>query len=222
MLSLVAACGGGSDIPTSDVAGTPRWPDNESLTYAVKSDAGRDLGQMVLGVSVQGSSTTLTQQFDGPTTKDHTTVVVDSHSLKPQTSLREIETPRDKERIEVTYTDEGAVIKHGEEKQSGLSVPKHAYDNDTSLFLWRTLPFAEGYEGRYVTVITNRRSRQDVSLRVAGKEALNVPAGSFDAWHLQIKAGGVTQSAWYADTPARPLVRYDNDNGLIYELARLP
>jgi hypothetical protein len=222
-LLLLNGCGGGASVPLSDVAGAPPWPDSESLTYAVRSESsGRELGQIVLGVSVQGTDTTLSQRFDGPNTRDYTTVVVDSRTLKPRSSLRVIETQRDEQRIEVTYSPDGALIRQGAEKQSGLSVPEHAYDNDSSLFLWRTLPFAPGYEGRYITVITNRRNRQSVSLRVSGKERVRVGAGTIDAWHLQIRAGGVTQSAWYADTPARPMVRYDNDNGLIYELTRLP
>ena len=44
-----------------------------------------------------------------------------------------------------------AVIKAGE-RQSGLSVPEHSYDNDSSLFLWRTIDFREGYEARYITI----------------------------------------------------------------------
>ena len=59
----------------------------------------------------------------------------------------------------------GVLIKHNDEKQTGLSVPEHSYDNDTSLFLWRTLPFAIGYEGRYTTIITNFRARQTVDLK---------------------------------------------------------
>jgi hypothetical protein len=160
---------------------------------------------------------TLVQRFEGPTTRDATSVVVNGKTLKPVSSSRRITTQKDDESIEVVYTPDGALIKQGD-KQSGLSVPEHAYDNDISLFLWRTIAFQPGYQARYVTVITNRRSRQNVTLRVLGKETVRVPAGSFEAWHLQVKAGGVTQSAWYADTPQRPLVRYDNDNGLTYEM----
>ena len=78
----------------------------------------------------------------------------------------------------MTYSKDGALIKDGD-KQSGISVPDHAYDNDASLFIWRTLPFAEGYQGKYVTMITNRRTRQEVTLKVRGKETVRVPAGEF-------------------------------------------
>ncbi|HLF77778.1 MAG TPA: DUF3108 domain-containing protein [Dehalococcoidia bacterium] len=221
-LILAAACSSGSGVPTSDVAGAIPWPASESLSYVVKDRKGADLGKIVLAVDAQGSTTKLSQRFQGANTTDNSTVVVDSRTLKPVSSSREIETSRDDEKIEVTYSDQGALIKQGDDKQSGLSVPEHAYDNDSSLFLWRTLPFAEGYHARYITVVTNRRSRADVDLRVVGKESVRVPAGTFTAWRLEIRATGVKQVAWYADTPARTLVRYDNDNGLIYELERVP
>jgi hypothetical protein len=101
-------------------------------------------------------------------------------------------------------------------------VPEHAYDNDTSLFLWRTLPFADGYEASYVTIITNRRNRQDVVLNVRGKETVTVPAGTFECWRLEISTENARQIAWYADTPSRPLVKYDNDRAVIFELTSKP
>jgi hypothetical protein len=118
----------------------------------------------------------------------------------------------------VEYTEDGALIKQGDEKQSGLSVPEFSYDNDTSLFLWRTLPFAEGYEGSYTTIITNHRARQKVNLHVVGLESVTVPAGTFEAWRLVITTSNARQTAWFANTPERELVRYDNDRDLIFEL----
>jgi hypothetical protein len=172
---------------------------------------------------VNGAQTTLSQRYVSETTADSIDVVVDSQTIKPLSSVRRIENenPDDEDMIEVTYTEVGASVKVGD-RQTGLSVPEHAYDNDTSLFLWRTLPFADGYEASYVTVITNRRSRQDVVLNVRGKETVTVPAGSFECWRLEISTENARQVAWYADTPTRPLVRYDNDRDVIFELTSKP
>jgi hypothetical protein len=173
-------------------------------------------------VRVEGALTTLQQHYESANTRDTISVTVDSVTLKPVSANRSIIDARNnEENIDVEYTEQGAVIKHGE-RQSGLTVPEHSYDNDTSLFLWRTLPFAEGYEGRYTTIITNRRSRQDVYLRVTGKESVTVPAGTFESWRLEITTSNARQVAWYADTPARTLVRYDNDRGVIFELSSRP
>ena len=172
---------------------------------------------------MNGAQTTLSQGYVSETTGDSIDVVVDSQTLKPVSSVRTIENenPDDEDLIEVTYTEAGASVKVGD-RQTGLSVPEHAYDNDTSLFLWRTLPFADGYEASYVTVITNRRNRQDVVLNVKGKETVTVPAGTFECWRLEISTENARQIAWYADTPSRPLVKYDNDRDLIFELVSKP
>jgi hypothetical protein len=176
-----------------------------------------------LEVAVNGAQTTLSQRFVSETTSDSIDVVVDSETIKPISSVRliENENPDDEDLIEVTYTEAGASVTVGD-RQTGLSVPEHAYDNDTSLFLWRTIPFAEGYESSYITIITNRRSRQQVVLRVERKETVTVPAGTFECWRLEIATANARQVAWYADTPTRPLVRYDNDRDVIFELTTTP
>jgi hypothetical protein len=221
---LLAACSSGSSgPPASDVAGTPPWRNQEVSEYILIDDDGDRLAAGSLEIEVRGPETTLSQRFVSETTADSIDVVVDSRTLKPLSSKRTIENenPDDEDLIEVTYTEAGASVKVGD-RQTGLSVPEHAYDNDTSLFLWRTLPFAEGYEASYITIITNRRSRQEVYLRVAGKETVTVPAGTFECWRLEIATENAKQVAWYADTPARELVRYDNDRNLIFELATRP
>jgi hypothetical protein len=203
-----------------DVVAAIPWDQNESLQYVLK-ERGRDVARGTLTIRVEGTQTRLGQRYTSGANSDEIEVVVDSATLKPVSSRRVITEPDDEEILEVTYTDEGALIRQGE-RQSGLSVPEHAYDNDTSLFLWRTIDFREGYEARYVTIITNRRSRQTIELRVTGKEEVTVPAGTFTAWRLEVEGANASQVAWYADTPARTLVKYDNDRGTIFELEARP
>lgn len=218
---LLVSCGGGSDQPTTDIVARIPWPNSESLTYVLKDSRGRQTATGTLSIDVQGAGTRLAQRYASGANSDEITVSVDSQTLKPESSRRVIVGSSDDEELEVTYTAEGAIIKHGE-KQSGVSVPEHAYDNDSSLFLWRTIDFREGYMASYVSIITNRRSKQTVALKVTGREQVSVPAGQFNAWRLEIKAEKVKQVAWYADTPARTLVKYDNDNGTIFELQQAP
>jgi hypothetical protein len=222
LLILAAACSSGSSgPPASDVAGTPPWPEDEISTYRLVNDGGEQLATGVLTIEVNEAAkqTTLRQRFESSSTIDSIDVVVDSRTLKPVSSRRAIENdnPDDEDLIEVTYTEAGASVKVGD-RQTGLSVPDFSYDNDSSLFLWRTLPFAEGYEASYVTIITNRRSRHEVVLSVARKEMVTVPAGTFECWRLEIATENARQVAWYAVTPDRKLIRYDNDRNLIFEL----
>lgn len=219
LVTALACSSGEAGPPTSDVAGTPPWTTDENWFYELVDEDGEELGQAVLSVEIVDGETRLWQEFESDDAEDTTIVTVESATLKPIASEREIRQPDgDEERIEVEYTEEGALIRQGDDKQSGLSVPEHSYDNDTSLFLWRTLPFAEGYEGSYNTIITNHRTRQKVNLRVTGRETVTVPAGTFEAWRLEITTSNARQLAWYADTPQRQLVRYDNDRDVIFEL----
>jgi hypothetical protein len=203
-----------------DVVAAIPWDQNESLQYVLK-ERGRDVARGTLTIRVEGAQTRLGQRYTSGANSDEIEVVVDSATLKPISSRRVITEPDDEEVLEVAYTEEGALIRQGE-RQSGLSIPEHAYDNDTSLFLWRTIDFREVYEARYITIITNRRSRQTIELRVTGKEEVTVPAGTFTAWRLEIEGANAEQVAWYADTPARTLVKYDNDRGTIFELDTPP
>jgi hypothetical protein len=220
---FVAACGGGGkSIPPSDVVSNVPWRQGESAVYVLKNKSnGEVVGRTTLGVANSGANTELKQSFANDTATDVSTVIVDGTTLKPVSSTRQIKNPKDARELQVTYSKDGALIKDGD-KQSGISVPEHAYDNDASLFIWRTLAFADGYEAKYVSMITNHRTKQDVTLRVRGKETVRVPAGEFTAWRLEIKAEDANQVAWIADTPARTLLRYDNDRGLVFELEKAP
>ena len=209
-------------MPTSDIVSTIPWEAPAEYEYVLKGESGEEIAMGIHSIEREGENFVLTTHYESPNgNSDTTTVLVDGQTLKPVSSVRVIENdnPDDEDRLEVEYTEDGALISTGEgDKQSGLTIEEHSYDNDTSLFLWRTIDFAEGYEASYTTVITNQRNDQQVVLRVPRKETVNVPAGEFEAWRLEIFTTNARQVAWYADTPERPLVRYDNDRGTVFEL----
>jgi hypothetical protein len=216
VILLATACASNSGPPTSDVVTAIPWTANESLDYVVKRPDDEVLGRATLSIELQNGQTLLSQSFEGDTT-DKSSVVVDSKTLKPLSAKREIAAKDDDTTITVDYSGGGALIREGD-KQTGLTVPEHAYDNDTSLFLWRTINFETGHEVTYTTIITNQRSRQKVDLFVSRRETVTVPAGEFTAWRVEIRTSNASQVAWYADTPAHQLIRYDNSRGVIYEL----
>jgi Protein of unknown function (DUF3108) len=219
LVVALACTSGESGPPTSDVAGPAPWSGDEKQTYALVNKDGDEQGSGILAIVVDGEMTKLVQTYVSDTAHDTTELVVDSTTLKPTSSTRDIEPASgDAQHIEVQYTDEGALIKQNQDKQSGLSVPEHSYDNDSSLFLWRTLPLADGYQASYNTIITNRRARQKVNLRVTGTETITVPAGTFETWRLEITTSNARQVAWFTKTPEHQMVRYDNDRNLIFEL----
>jgi hypothetical protein len=157
---------------------------------------------------------------------DETTAVSDSTTLAPLSVDRVIDGPDGERHWEVTYVNGTAVVNQRsdeDEREDRLSTPAHSYDSATDLFLWRTIDFREGYETTYVDILTAVLAKPEVisqKLEVRGKETVEVPAGTFEAWRLKISSGDGDQTAWYADTPERPLVRYDNGRQ-VFELLSL-
>ncbi len=223
---LFIACSSGPSIPTSDIVTVIPWQAPEESHYILVNNDGDQLATGVHTIEKDGDTYVLTTKYESPNGNTDTTVVtVDAQTLKPISSERQIDNdnPNDEDHISVKYTDTDAlIITSGGDKQTGLELKDHSYDNDMSLFLWRTIKFEDGYEASYNTVITNRRTQQQVVVHVLGKEKVTVPAGDFDAWKVEIVSSNARQHAWYADTPERTLVRYDNDRGTIFELTNAP
>ena len=95
-------------------------------------------------------------------------------------------------------------------RSSPLCVPAHSYDNDSSLFIWRTIKFEKGYTASYNTIIADRRLKQGVTLFVRDQTQIDTRDGKTDAWLVDIKADANTQQAWFATTPDHKLLRYNN------------
>jgi hypothetical protein len=98
------------------------------------------------------------------------------------------------------------------ERCNPLKLPENTYDNDSSLFLWRTIDFEEDHDVVYTASIPNRRLRRNVTLSVIRQERVETPAGTFDAWYTAILAEGQAHEAWFATTDDHKLLKYDNDN----------
>lgn len=221
---LGAACG--EEVATQDIVSTIPWADRETARYVLREREGDgvELGRAELSAQREGDRYRLGLRFEDADSSDESTVVVLAESLKPVSLRRQITGPEGTSVVEGQYEDGVVRISarsDGRERSSPLRLREHHYDNDSSLFLWRTIPFAEGYSASYHTVIVNRRNQQVATVAVVGKEEVAVPAGTFDAWRVEIRSGGVEQVAWFADTPARPLVRYDNSE-LLFLLTDLP
>lgn len=225
LVAIAASCAG-EEVLTQDVVSVIPWPDTETARYVLREREGdgEEKGRGTLNVQREGDRYRLGLRFEDGTSSDESSVVVDAQTLKPLSLRREIIVPDETTLLEGRYEDDLVRItvrSDGRERSNPLRLKEHYYDNDSSLFLWRTLRFEEGYSGSYHTVMVNRRKQQVVRVEVVGRESVTVPAGTFQAWRVEVRSGGVEQVAWYADTAARPLVKYDNSE-LLFLLAELP
>ena len=219
------------------VTGIP-WKAPESYTYQLKQD-GKPQGTTTLSITQSGADVVLTQKSVGDNgTSDISAVTANATTLKPVSATRTITGKSTRTLLEVAYgavdTKQCASGKVARIKQSNfkppdeatpdsqrsnpLCVPDHAYDNDESLFIWRTIAFQKGATVTYETVTAGRRDTHLVTLIVQDQEKVTVPAGTFDAWYVEVASERSRQKAWFATTPDHRLLQYVNNQGQSFQL----
>ena len=237
-LALAAACRSESACPTcQDVVTAVPWSAPETHQYQLK-DGNTIKGQATFAVKQDGDRFVFTQSFkDDNGNTDDSSVTVDGATLKPIAEQRAITDSSVRNVVESDYQDvdkskcsSGRIVQIKQTtfkppsdqtpqstRGNPLCVPEHAYDNDSSLFIWRAIKFEKGYTVDYKAVLANRRDTQMVTLHVRDQVKIDTAAGQVDAWELDILADQRTQRAWFATTPDHRLLRYNNDS-LVFEL----
>ncbi len=229
-LVSAAACSTLEKPKTVDIVSAIPWTAPETLTYTLRDDD-KVVGETTLSVERQGETFVLTQHSsDDKGNVDEASVVVDAATLKPISATRSITDEDQRNVAAATYEasddcDSGLVVRIEEQEfdppdETTPSVPRraplclpddHAYDNDTSLFLWRTIRFEEGFLENYTTVLTGTRRTQTVRIEVIHRTT-DTPIGDRDAWLVQISADGKNQRAWFSADAAHELLAYQNDS----------
>lgn len=215
----LAACANNGEITSTDIVGTIPWSGRETADYRVLDSDDDPVGTLTLSIDEEAAGAWLLRQhFDFPDkgfTND-AEVIVDGSTLQPESATFKIVGPEGNLDCSAEYTT-GRVESHrvGEdgERDDTVTIPNIAYDSWADLFVWRTLPFVKGYEVDYADVLSCTLAKPDrigISLKVKGQEQVTVPAGEFDAWHLEIDSGGKTQDAWYTTDDVHTLLKYDN------------
>jgi hypothetical protein len=221
-----AACKSDSvTLSGQEILSTIPWRAPEQARYRLL-DGGEVQGSGVLVIESQDGEFSFRQEFESEEFRDKTVAVADGGTLQPKSVQRVIEGPDGERSWEVTYEGGIATVvqrSQDDERRDEVTVPTRSYDSWTDVFLWRTIDFRAGYEATYVDVLSATLAKPGVisqKLRVTGRETIVVPAGTFEAWRLEITSSDGSQTAWYADTPERLLVRYDNGS-LVFELESL-
>jgi hypothetical protein len=157
------------------------------------------------------------------------TVTVDRLTLKPSGGSRLITDrgPGDDTTVEgyewryVAEQEHGVLVvvrrRADSSEERDLSLREHHYDNESSLWLWRTLDLTDRYETRYVSVNHLDGSQQTVTAWVTRRETIEVPAGTFETWRLLVRTGRATRVAWISVASPHELVQWDNGS-LVFRL----
>jgi len=208
-------------LPAQDIVVSIPWKVGEETSYTIMDDD-KTVGTGVLRIDQENGQLRLSQSYQSPEFDDRSSVLVDPQTLKPIEGERVIASEDGVLRIDVRYSGATAEIeriataegKDEERRIDRLDVPEHAYDTGASLFLWRTIPMQVDYRAAYrsmATAVVGKSQENKVTLRVLRQETVEVPAGTFQAWRVEVRApGGVKQTAWYATDSARRLLKYDS------------
>lgn len=226
--ALLAACSDDSgELVARDIVSEIPWTAaGETANYRLmQGDDRKGSGVLGIGWPIDTRDLRLVQFFEFPedNIKDEVSASVDAGTLRPIGVSRTIDGPEGKRECEANYGPLRVRVDQRagqDERKDELDIPPEHYDSWTDLFLWRTIEFFEGNEVKYVDVLSCSLAKPDllsVVLKVKEVEEVTVPAGMFHAWRLEIRSGGRTQKAWYADDDRRTLVRYDNGD-LVFEL----
>jgi len=221
---LLVACGLADEElpPTQDVVTSIPWKVGEETSYTILDNDEEVVGSGELRIDQEDGQLRLSQHYQNPEFDDRSSVLVDPETLKPVEGERVITGEDGVLRIEVHYSGDVAEIeriateegKEEERRIDRMDVPEHAYDVGASLFLWRTIPMQVDYRAAYrsmATAVVGKSQENTVTLRVLRQETVEVPAGTLEAWRVEIRApGGVRQTAWYAADSARRLLKYDD------------
>lgn len=242
--ACLVACQTLDEPETQDIVSTIPWGNREEHTYRLRS-GDDEIGISTLTVERKGEAFMLTQRSqDDEGNFDMATVEVDAETLKPFVGTREIVDAERREvaascyetvggrqcdNVDAAECDSQQIVGIEEQvfdppdeptpdvpRRAPLCVPEHSYDNDTSLFIWRTIAFAERFEINYTAVLTGVRDTQTVRITVLDR-VNETPIGDRDAWYVQITGDGKNQYAWFAADEERVLLAYQNDD-LTFEL----
>ncbi len=230
--TLLAACSAATpSAQTIDVAADVSFEDGERFVYSLTNDIGEVIGTGTFETTATAGGRLLLRQTyieaDTPEgfvpTSDVVIVEVDASTLRPFSGSRDI-IARDSDGTieEQTYRwsydleDDGKVrvtstrTRGDEVSERGFDVREHYYDNESSLWLWRTLAFVEEYDEFYVSVNAIEVSQQTVNVRVPLTQTIAVPAGTFDTWRILLRNGRAVRTAWINAASPHQVVQWDN------------
>ncbi len=229
--AILAACSSSSRVAETDsVVSQVAFIDGERYEYRLVDRDGEVAGTGTFTTDRDDDTWLLTQTYlntEGVAV-DESRVVVDAATLQPRSTERVIVRDGETEVVTATYeagTEVGRSVRStrvthardGGESERTIDINAYDYEDQSSLWLWRSLALGEGLDVRYTTVDPREGGRVTANVVQIDRQTLETPEGAFDTWLLQIRTGRETVNVWiHVDAP-HEVVRFDNGR-LFFEL----
>jgi hypothetical protein len=158
---------------------------------------------------------------------DEVVMSLNAEDLKPISEIRTINVPAGGAipsgvyQISTEYHDNQITFEAylpGDQHQGPYTfkIPADSYANDEVWYLFRTLPFEEGYTGRYTNVIIwTAYQTPSMTVTAVGTETVDTPVGTFDCHKLEVTIPNTTIYVWYAKAAPHYLVKYQKGDSMI-------
>ncbi len=213
VLALLA-CGCGPGAPALHLSAV--WADGQTASYDVLDDNGHVTGTATFAWHRDKTGWKASFDLERRGKTQHTDVELGA-DLRPRSSLH----VSGKTRTQADYGAKSIVIKKTEKGKTTtktLPRPADAVDNDAALAVLSGISLSAGYTAAFSNVVTPSALVVPGRVRVTGKEAIDVPAGHFETWHVPTALGPATHDAWYQAAPPHLLVRYKHPAGSVFVL----
>lgn len=212
ILTVVAAACSGTRAPALTLGAAP-WEDGEKAVYDIVDTSGNTLGTSEYSFARDGDGWLLTSTSTVGQDVATAEVRVDGATLRPLGKEKTIKSAGSETTLSIDYSGGKAQMKavvDGKEQSLAVDIPANMLENDQLLMTLRAMPFAEGYQGSLVTFVPESASKLNTTVRVVGREEVETPAGSVDAWHVEGTLGQEKHSAWYAAVAPYTMVQYES------------
>jgi hypothetical protein len=189
------------------------WANGSTASYEWVDSSGTQIGASQFEFSLRGDTWVITDT-DKIGEIDQTSVMtISATTLAPLGEYKTIQAPNTDVQLTTTYEGGKLDIKaivNGQTRTATMSVPSNAIDNDQFLMTLRALPFAEGYKTTYVVIVAQNALKVNTTVTVQAQEQIEVPAGSFETWPVELNSGQTQQFAWYQVDAPHLLIQYNN------------
>lgn len=221
-LLLLAACSAPDPQPL--IFGDAPWGDGEVSVYRVTDLRGAYAGSTRYDlVRLDDSTWSLRRETSAQGTQEIVVVDMSVGEYRPREATLVRIDASGSEQVRTRYQGSEANLeltsKQNITTYQRVNIPSDARDQRTLPMLARTLPLADRYATRINSFLPVVPILDRVTLRVAGHETVQVPAGEFEAWRVVLDTGNSQTEVWVGVDAPYPLVKYkDGRNQGVYEL----
>jgi hypothetical protein len=143
-------------------------------------------------------------------------VLLNAASLRPLQSLFGRTDATGAEQVNATWNRGQVDLEMTSRQQNTtferMSVPSDTYDQRTLPLIIRALPLAQGYATQINIFLPYTGRLERYTVRVRDREQIDVPAGSFETWEVELNNGERSVRYWVGVDAPYPVVQMQDAN----------